>query len=252
MDVKSVAAIDSHTHINHNAVYDNKEDEGYSAQLHDLFKINNVANIKKMLCSTFASVLSTEIIVEENEYMFELCAEFENLYQWVVVDPRIDETFRQADRMLHSRKCVGIKLHPLYHKYSLKEYADKLFDFAEKYRSIVLIHPDESPVQYVDIANKYPNVKFVMAHLGDAGYVDAIERAEYQNIYTDTSGIASSRNNIIEYAVSRVGSEHILFGTDTYAAGFQRGRIEYALISERDKENILFNNAVKIFGDVIK
>ena len=58
----------------------------------------------------------------------------------------------------------------------------------------------------------------------------------------------SLRNKLIEYAVSQIGSDRILFGTDTYSAGAQRGRIEYALISEQDKENILLNNAKRLFG----
>ncbi len=41
--------------------------------------------------------------------------------------------------------------------------------------------------------------------------------------------------------------DRILFGTDTYAAGAQKGRIEYALISKDDKENILWKNAEKLF-----
>jgi predicted TIM-barrel fold metal-dependent hydrolase len=67
-------------------------------------------------------------------------------------------------------------------------------------------------------------------------------------VYVDTSGIASSRNKGIETVVEKVGSERILFGTDTYASGFQRGRIEYALIDEIHKENILRNNALRLFA----
>jgi len=50
------------------------------------------------------------------------------------------------------------------------------------------------------------------------------------------------------YSIKAHG-EKILFGTDTYAVGFQRGRIEYAMISERDKQNILRYNALKLFKD---
>ena len=98
-------------------------------------------------------------------------------------------------------------------------------------------------------ADKYPDVTFIMAHLGSYSVSDsiAIEKAKHGNVYADTSGIASSKNLVIEYTVGRVGSERILFGTDTYATGFQRGRIEYALISEEDKENILRKNAERLF-----
>ena len=88
-----------------------------------------------------------------------------------------------------------------------------------------------------------------MAHLGGAAYVNAVAGAKHGNVYVDTSGINSSRNAVIEYAVEQVGSERILFGTDTYAAGFQRGRIDYALISDQDKKNILRDNALRLFGE---
>ena len=90
-----------------------------------------------------------------------------------------------------------------------------------------------------------------MAHIGAYGqtaHADAIERAKNGNVYIDTAGSAIYRNKTLEYVVDRVGSERILFGTDAYAAGFHRGRIEYALISEQDKYNILRGNAEKLFA----
>ena len=87
-----------------------------------------------------------------------------------------------------------------------------------------------------------------MAHLGDEPHIQAVKKARYGNVYVDTSGMASLKNRIIEYAVSQMGSERILFGTDTYSAASQRGRIEFSMISDRDKENILVNNAKELFG----
>ncbi len=249
--MEKIIAIDSHTHINHGTKFDSSPDSKlYTATLENLMKINKVAGIEKMLCSTFASVLSTELIEEENEYMKNLSKEIENLYQWVVIDPRNENTFRQADKMLESKKCVGIKLHPVCHKYSVIEYADKLFSFAKEHKAIVQIHPETDADYILPVANKYSDVTFIMAHMGsysEESYANAIEFSEHKNVYVDTSGIASSKNMGIEYVVERVGSEKILFGTDTYAAGFQRGRIEYALISEQDKINILRDNANKLF-----
>ena len=90
-------------------------------------------------------------------------------------------------------------------------------------------------------------MKLIIAHLGWVAHVDAIEQAKHKNIFADTSGIASSNNNVIEYTINRVGSEHIFFGTDTYSCAFQRGRIQFARIPEKDKENILLNNALRMF-----
>ncbi|MBE6955847.1 MAG: amidohydrolase [Ruminococcaceae bacterium] len=247
-------AIDSHTHINHGHPEDASAERtpGYSAMPDWLYRVNDGAGVGKMLCSTFASVRTTEHIVAENEYLFDLVSREERLYQWVVMDPRIPETFDQAERMLAGDKTVGIKLHPLYHKYSLPRYADALFSFAARRRAVVLIHPEEQPDYILPIADRYPDVTFIVAHLGDEHYVDAVAYARHGNVWTDTSGIASSKNALLEYAVGRIGSERILFGTDTYSPGFQRGRVDYALIDEADKRNILRHNALKLFGDKLK
>lgn len=249
-DLKNkIKAIDVHTHINHGSKWDSaNEGKVYTAYLEKLLQMNQAAHIEKMFCSTFAGVLSTEDVEKENEYLFRLCRDVDCLYQWVVIDPRNDRTFAQARRMLKYGKCVGIKLHPPYHRYSLEEYGDKLFSFSSEFGAIVQIHPEKEASYILPMADKYPDTTFLMAHLGDESYVDAIEFARHGNVYADTSGIASSKNWVIEYAVGRVGAGHILFGTDTYAAGFQRGRIEYALISQQEKEDILRNNAERLFG----
>ena len=243
-----VIAIDMHTHINHGSPYDTKNRIGYSSQLEDLIIINHAAGIDKMFCCTFASCLSTKTIVEENEYMHNLIDQWECLYQWVVVDPRNDETFHQAERMLLHKKCVGIKLHPLCHEYSLEEYAEKVFSFAARFQTVVLIHPEKDPTYLIPIADNFPDVTFIIAHLGGKAYVDAVEFAKHRNVYTDTSGIASSNNLLVEYAYSRIGADRILFGTDTYSAAFQRGRIEFALIPKADKQKILRDNASFLFA----
>lgn len=241
-------AIDMHSHLNHGSPYDASRRFGRTGDLDELILINRAAGIEKLFCCTFASCLNTEVIVEENEYMHNLIDQVDCLYQWVVIDPRVEETFRQAERMLQHKKCVGIKLHPYYHKYSVEEYADKLFAFASRFHAVVLIHPEKEPAYLIPIANQYPDVTFIVAHLGGEAYVDAVEFAVHKNVYTDTSGIASSTNLMVESAYRRIGADRILFGTDTYSAAFQRGRIEFALIPKEDKQKILRDNALRLFA----
>ena len=122
---------------------------------------------------------------------------------------------------------------------------------APDYLVIAHLEPDHSG-SIQAIADKYPDMKLIIAHLGSEEHVEAIKSAKHGNIYTDTSGYKSSSNNVVEYAVEQVGSEKIFFGTDTYACGFQMGRIKYARISEKDKENIFYNNAKKNFSRQFK
>ena len=90
-------------------------------------------------------------------------------------------------------------------------------------------------------------MRLIIAHLYGSDHVEAALAAKHGNIYLDTSGGDSVKNNIIEYAVSRIGSEKIYFGTDAYAAGFQYGRIAFSMMDDKDKENILYKNALRDF-----
>lgn len=244
--------IDTHTHINHGAPNDTQVSEIYLSDLDELYAIGKAAGIDKMFASTFASVLSTENVAAENEYLYELARSVDYLYQWVVIEPRCEETFAQARRMLNTEKCVGIKLHPPYHKYNYDDFGDKIFSLAAEYGAIVQIHPWREADLILPYADKYRDVTFIMAHLDGKDHVNAIEKAKYGNVYTDVATSASTNNYVIEYAVKRVGSERILFGTDTYAPGFVRGRVEYALITDDDKANILYRNAKRLFAGFVK
>ncbi len=248
----NIKAIDTHVHFFH---YEQPVNEMQDSTLDGLWKIAQAANIDKMFHSTMESVTKTEGVEAENDYLWNLSQELDFLYQWVVIDPRNENTFLQAKKMLDSGKCVGIKLHPTNHKYTLAEYGDKIFSFASDFGAICQLHPEENATWILPHADKYPDVTFIVAHMGSwygRAYADAIEQAKHGNVYADTSGMASISNMAVEYTVERVGSEKILFGTDGYDPGFQRGRIEYARIPDRDKENILRKNAERLFAKFLK
>lgn len=249
MDIREWKAIDLHSHFNHGSPYDSGSGPTYHANLDFLLDEEYTAcNIEKGVFSSFASVISHKTVYVENEYLATICDEDARVYQWAVLDPRQEKLVDQVDHLLKKEKVLGIKIHPAYHKYDLGKYGDIIFSLASKHRKFVLTHTGDHAAE-VKFANKYPNVNLIIAHLGSdgTGIIDAVKEAKNQNVFTDTSSEASSRNNVIEYAVSQIGSEKIFFGTDTYSCGFQRGRIEFARITEKDKCNILRNNALNHF-----
>ena len=242
-----IPAIDIHCHYNSGSVFDTKTDNCYRADAEFLKAERKRQNVVACAVSAFSSVLSDKEINASNSSLFSLVNRDGFFYQWVVVDPRKEDTFVQAEKMLKSDKVLGIKIHSVYHGYSVTEFADKIFSFAADLNATVLMHPDRI-TEVARIADNYPRMKLIIAHLGGEEWIDAIQNSIHNNIYTDTSGAASSANNIIEFAVNKVGSDRILFGTDTYSCAFQRGRIDYADISETDKANILYKNAADLFG----
>lgn len=252
--IYDIKAIDVHRHW----TYGHPLEPAQGSSKNDVDSIKemaDMANIEAVFVSPYVAVIGDnrdEAIIESNELLAELVKEKDFLYQFVVIEPRVEETFLQARRMLESKKCVGIKLHPSFNKYNLEDYAKKIFDFAAPYNTVIQIHPQGFATHINPWADKYPQLNFIQAHLSEHGQIEAIKAAKHRNIWTDTSSSSSMRNKLIEYAYSQIGADRIMFGTDGYANGAQRGRIEYALIPEKAKEDILRNNALRLFGDKLK
>lgn len=196
--------------------------------------------------SYYSALHGTDEIYESNELLYKQSLQDDRVYQWLVLDPRQDNLFSQIREKINGKKVLGIKIHSVMHEYDINEYGDRIFSFANELKCFVLMHNDKIP-DMVNFADKYPEMKLIIAHLGSEEHVEAIKSAKYGNIYTDTSGWRSALNNVVEYAVEKVGSEKIFFGTDSYACGFQIGRITGARISEEYKENIFYKNAKRCF-----
>lgn len=239
--------IDLHTHCNSDSPYDVPETEMHKRNFPFLMEEYKAAGIAAGAFSYYSAVLHTEEIYEQNEKLAAQVAEDGRVYQWLVLDPRQEILFNQIRKRINDPKVLGIKIHSIGHKYGILEYGDKIFSFADELSCFVLMHPDHI-TDMVAFADKYPNMKLIIAHIHSTLYADVIAAAKHGNIFADTSGGDSRQNNVIEYTVERVGSEKIFFGTDTYSAGFQTGRILYSRIGERDKENILYRNAKRCFA----
>lgn len=194
-----------------------------------------------------------------NKEAAQIISKTEGLLQCVVVDPTKPDTYAQATEMLELPKCVGIKIHPEEHGYYIKEYGRAIFEFAARHKTVVQTHSGEQkslPADFVQLANDFPEVILILSHLG-CGWNDdpthqicAIGSSQHGNVFTDTSSSQSMTSNLIEWAVSEVGAEHILYGSDSplYFAPMQRARIDYADISEQDRKLILHGNAARLFG----
>lgn len=251
------APIDIHSHLDHGVLGDRTDFiEEWETNVHFCtrefvnMEYDNVG-IELGVMSTYSAVARNDRIFEENEYLHKLLDEEPRYRQWVVIHPEQEDTFIQAEKLLKDPRVIGIKIHPSAHGYDIMEWGDKLFSFANELGATVLMHPIEERSMPI-FANRYPDMRLVIAHLADEKFVDAMLGAKHGNIYADTSGGASSKNNVIEYAVSKCGAEKILFGTDTYSTAFQTGRVAFARISDEEKYKILRGNALNMFPGVFE
>lgn len=194
-----------------------------------------------------------------NEEALQAVQATDGLLQWVVLHPGQPATVDQVREMLKSPKCVGIKIHPEEHCYRITERGRAIFELAAELRAVVISHsgePNSMPADFVALANDFPEVTLILAHLGNSGaggsspelQVRAIQAARHGNMYVDTSSSQSLLPGLIEWAVGEVGAERLVLGTDTplYFAPSQRARIEYADLSDEQKRLILWENARRI------
>ncbi|MDP7253379.1 MAG: amidohydrolase family protein [Planctomycetota bacterium] len=199
--------------------------------------------------------------VAGNEEAHNVIDETEGLLQWVIINPLQEATFVQAREMLKHPKCVGIKIHPEEHQYPIRDYGRILYEAAEENGAVILTHSGDTlsdPMEFVSLANDFPTVRAILAHIGNGGYaggdprgqVQAAQNTKHGNLYADTSSARSIMPGLIEWAVSELGAGRILYGTDTplYFAPMQRARIDHADISNKKKLQILRSNAIELLS----
>lgn len=175
----------------------------------------------------------------------------------VYVNPLNQKTVDDMDKYIEAG-FAAVKLNPLRHAYCADaEIIDAVMEKAKKYNIPVCIHsghpPYSLPWQVGLLAERHPDVKLMMIHMGHGHgvYIDAaIKMAlRYPNIYLEMSGMPMPSK--IREAYERVGADRIMFGTDT---PFHHPTVEMqkVITSGLDKDaqqKIFYENAVKFFGE---
>ena len=265
--IREIRAIDAHAHYGkfYREGFTELRNHFFSGDVQTVLKRSQAANtdwtVVSPLLGLFPRSRSKAPVEEANDEAARLVEQNDGLLQWVIIDPRRKKTYQQAEQMLKLPKCVGIKIHGEEHTYYLDEYGEEIFAFAAKHEAVMLAHSGDvhtMPMDFVPFADRHPEVKLIVAHLGHThelsgdptNQVRAILASRNGNIYTDTSSMKSIMPRLIEWAVEEVGAEKLLYGTDTplYFAPNQRARIDHAEISDVQKHLILRDNAVKLLG----
>jgi len=133
-----------------------------------------------------------------------------------------------------------------------------LIELAAGYGIPVLVHtwvkatgnlPFEStPMDLSNLASRYPEVKFIMAHLGGDWIYGIKSVRRNGNVYADISGTVCECG-MVEAAVRELGEGRVLFGSDMPGDFLPNlGKVLGADISEEAREHIFWRNAAELFG----
>lgn len=173
----------------------------------------------------------------------------------------------------------GIKLYPGYDKYAINDPSlESVFRLAAKYDVPVMIHCGDTyakdakvrqahPLLVDDVAVDYPDVRFVICHLGNPWFQDTAEVLyKNDNVYADISGLALGDFDyeFERYLVTRVKdmiaymgdpSRQIMYGSDwpLVEMGPYVKFMDGLDFPEGARENIAWKTAAGLFGiDVTK
>ena len=212
-----------------------------------------------------------------NPMLCDLAELPENFYYCAGINPlNIDnKTIKDIEKTCENPECAGLKIYAGYYHFDLvDEIYNPVYRLAEKFNLPVVIHSGDTfskrgllkyshPLQVDELAVKRPELKIVIAHLGNPWLMDTAEVIyKNENVYTDLSGLQvgdqalfdrfSSQElyiNMFKTALILADRyDKLIFGTDWPLAPLKT-YIDFIkkIVPEKYYEDVFFHNALKLF-----
>lgn len=186
------------------------------------------------------------------------------------------EDLLALEGFLKKKLIVGIKLYTGYHHfYPNDERCTPIYKLCLRYNVPVIFHSGDTlagdvrspkikyshPLHIDDVAVDFPDLRIVIAHMGNPWLVDCAEVLyKNPNVYADISGLVVgkslntpdgklARRKILEL-LDYVGENKLLYGTDWPLAPMRTylAFVKSLGLSKKSREQLLYKNATKIFG----
>lgn len=239
--------MDAHCHIGFSAAYGELSAE-------DLIKQMDEAGID--MAVVFPLTVAGKI---DNDYTAESVKKYPNrLIGFALVDPQWGEdAVKELIRCVTKLEMKGLKLHPDLSGYAIDNHVltDPIFEVCEKYNLPIVAHaagdnPRTMPHQFEEMAETFPNVKVMMAHMGAWQSIEQSRRVAKRNdnLFLDTAGNPNVLS--IKDAVEQIGANKIVMGTDTPTGDFlvSLKTIERAVPNIKKRELVIGGNLKEILG----
>lgn len=206
------------------------------------------------------SVATTPLQVSSiNNFIANAVAESDGKFTGLGTLHPDSENIKEDIEELKSLGLKGVKLHPDIQKFKIDDYRMlKIYELCEGNLPI-LMHTGDSrfdfsnPNRMVPILDIYTNLTVIGAHFGGwSVWEEATEKlSKYKNFYVDTSSslYAMSPEKAKEIILA-YGTDRVLFGTD-YPMWEPETELDLFMkldLSDKQREDILYNNAAKLFS----
>ncbi len=176
----------------------------------------------------------------------------DRFYGFVCVNPHEGAQAVSMFRQYVAQGCVGLKLAPMVHQFSLtaptvKELLAEAGQLGVPVYTHTVFSPAASTAKIGLLADEFPQTKFIIGHMGfgpaDTQAVDLARTRD--NVYIETSG---GSYLIIKQAVEEAGVEKVLFGSE-FPMYHPKVELEKIRILElEDPEPILSGTILKLMN----
>ena len=195
-----------------------------------------------------------------NEFIAAEVAQFpDRLYGFGALHPE-SETLTEDIAHLRELGLHGVKLHPDIQRFRLDSKA--CFALCEQCEGVLplLLHTGDrrysfsNPEQLLPLLHRFPRLTVIAAHFGGYSVWDEAARqlaGRFENLWVDcSSSFFAMENERAKELIAAYGAERVLFGTDypMWNPAQELERFVGLRLPQRDAENILYNNAARLFG----
>ena len=210
---------------------------------------------------------------EYMEWLFRECSVDDRLIPFISVDPnRGEEGLRMIERYVKRYDPKGIKMYPATGFYPDEEKYDRYWDLVDDLGLVVVTHAgmalaplDEKychPVNMARVAERHPDTKFIIAHLGGkfSSELPGLMR-EHENVYSDCSAmqgwlprdpgtVISTVSRFVEEFPDRIvyGSDFPLYEIKYSSMLFIRLLTESEWGNAKMKDDLMGGNMARILG----
>lgn len=185
-----------------------------------------------VLATDFELVGGNRMGIEEHmEWLFQRCSVDERFHPFIGVDPNRRDAPELIERLVKRYAPKGIKMYPAVGFYPDEERMSQYWRMVDDLGLLVSTHAgmaldplDEKychPGMMLPVAERYPDTKFIVAHLGGKFHDELFPLMDAcDNVYTDCSAlqgwVAEDRQmirNRLRDVISRY-PDRVVFGTD--------------------------------------
>jgi hypothetical protein len=212
----------------------------------NLINLNREYGVEKTVISTLPNEMTREAVQSHPDALVGLY--WANPFEG-------EKAVREMEKAVREWGFRGIKLHPLFGAYVASDpVVHPLVEKAKKLGIFIQIHsghpPFSLPWSIGELAETFPDVKFIMIHMGHghAVYIQAAinQAKKYDNIYLETSGMPMHTK--IKEAVESVGEDRVLYGSDIpcHHPSVELQKVRVSGLNEDQMEKVFYENARKL------